>query len=464
MKPFIHDDFLLENDLAKHLYHTYAKDLPIIDYHCHLDPKSVYENENFTNLGEVWLGGDHYKWRLMRAFGIDEKLITGNASFSEKLYAYAELLPSLFGNPILHWSQLELKRYFGVDELFNEDTVKEIERVVNKKLENTKPADIFNQFKVEMVGTTDDPTDDLIWHKKIREENITDTVVAPTFRPDKLVNIDQDTFLPWIEKLSKVHGKDIKDLFDLKMALIKRLDFFNEMGSIISDHGLDTIVYAESTEEIAATIFKKRMENEALTPLEVAQYKSHLMYFFGKEYHARNMVQQYHIGAYRNTNTLQYKTLGVDKGYDTILDTPVIESLRGLLDQLFVDNVLPKTIVYSVNQKDYDTMMALIQAFQAGEKGKVQLGAAWWFQDNIDGMRKQMRSLMSNGVFSTFIGMLTDSRSYLSYTRHEYFRRLLCQMISEEVNRGLYPNDEKRLGKLVQDISYYNAKAYLNLN
>lgn len=463
MKPFIHDDFMLQNDLAKHLYHSYVKDLPIIDYHCHLDPKNIYQNQNFSSLGAVWLGHDHYKWRLMRAYGVQESYVTGPACFEDKLRAYAEMLPELFGNPILHWSQLELKRYFNVESLLSLDNVDEIEEKANTLLRQLKPTDIFDQFKVEFIGTTDDPTDSLEWHQRIKADNKFKTNVSPTFRPDRAVNIEQTLFLSWLSKLSDLYGNDIKSLDMLKEALIQRLDFFNENGCLMSDHSLEAFVFCEANANDVDRIFKKRLDSEALSANEIAQYKSYMMTFFGEAYHERSMVQQYHIGAYRNTNVLQFEKLGADMGYDALLDQPVITPIKGLLNSLAKTNSLPKTILYSVNPNDYEPLIPLMQSFQSDIKGKIQLGSAWWFQDNIDGMRRQMRALMSNGIFSIFIGMLTDSRSYLSYPRHEYFRRLLCQVVSEEVLNGYYPNDEILLKKLVQNISYYNAKDYFNL-
>ena len=460
MKPFIHDDFMLNNELAKKLYHTYVKDLPIIDYHCHLDPKAISENKTFTSLGEVWLSADHYKWRLMRAFGCDESLVTGNASFENKLKAYAELLPNLIGNPVFHWSQLELKRYFDIEDILSLDTVNSVESKANAQLVKMTPNGVFKTFKVEVVGTTDDPLDCLKWHEAIRDDKQFTTKVLPTFRPDRVVNIEQDSFMPWMERFEALMNHPIRDLKTLKEDLAKRVDHFVEKGSFIADHALDLIVFAENKEADVDAIFKKRMAGLSLTNDEVIQFKSNLLVFFGQQYALKKLVLQLHIGAHRNTNSLQLKTLGPDTGFDSIHDQPIILALKGLLDALYLNESLPKTIVYSVNPNDYDVILPLLQTYQGQERGKLQMGSAWWFQDNIDGMRRQMRAFMSAGVFSTFVGMLTDSRSFLSYPRHEYFRRLLCQLVSEEVLNGHYPDDEVRLSKLVQDIAYYNAKRY----
>lgn len=462
MYEFIHNDFMLQNDLAKKLYHQFVKDLPIIDYHCHLDPKLIYENKQFASIGELWLGADHYKWRLMRAFGFDETLVTGEASFSDKFKAYAELLPNLIGNPVFHWSQLELKRYFGIDDLLSLENHAVLEEKANTILADLNPKKVMDQFKVELIGTTDDPLDDLVWHAAIADDVSFKTHVLPTFRPDRVVNIEQESFISWLLRLEEIIGHPITSLQALKNAMQLRLDYFVKHGSFIADHALDLIVYSDNNDQEVDGIFKKRLNQEALSLHEIAQYKSNLLVFFGQAYHQRKIVMQYHIGASRNNNSLQFNVLGADTGFDAVQDQPIVLALKGLLDALSARESLPKTIIYSVNQNDYDVIVPLMQCYQGEEKGKIQFGSAWWFQDNLDGMRRQMRAYMSNGVFSTFIGMLTDSRSFLSYPRHEYFRRLLCQLISEEVMNGYYPNDEKRLAEIVQNISYYNAKKYFN--
>jgi glucuronate isomerase len=460
MHPFIHDDFMLQNDVAKKLYHTYVRDLPIIDFHCHLDPKAIYENKSFSTLGEVWLAADHYKWRLMRAYGCPESVISGSASFSDKLEAFAEVMPNLIGNPIFHWSQLELKRYCQIDDLLSLDTVKDVESKANAVLSHLDPKAVMAQFKVEVVGTTDDPLDSLEWHIKIKQDASFVTKILPTFRPDKAVNIELDSFIPWTQRFETLMGQPIPTLDVFKACLAQRVRFFVDNGSFIADHALDLIGFEDTTDDQAQAIFAKRLAGGQLTEREAIQFKSNMLVFFAGEYKKANMVLQLHVGAYRNVNTARFQTMGPDMGFDTIHDQPIIVPLRGLLNALVMAQSMPKTIVYSVNPNDYDVILPLLQTFQGEERGILQFGAAWWFQDNIDGMRRQMRAHMSHGVFSTFIGMLTDSRSFLSYPRHEYFRRLLCQLVSEEVLAGTYPNDEKRLGELVQNIAYYNAKRY----
>lgn len=459
---FIHDDFLLQNELAKKLYHDFAKDLPIIDYHCHLDPKTIFENKPFKNLTEVWLSGDHYKWRLMRAYGIDESYITGNQPDELKFNAWSKVVPNLFGNPVFHWSQLELKRYFNIDDLLTSDTSKDIYEKVNASLKTLKPIDIINQSQVEVICTTDDPADSLIWHQNIKQENH-NFKVLPTYRPDKAINIESAGFIDWLSTLGVATKLEITDLNQLKHALSVTVNHFSSLGTKLSDHALDLVQYEDATESEVSDILNKRFANKSLTLEEISKYKGYILVYLGGLYQEKNWVQQYHIGAFRNTNLKQFETLGPDTGFDAIYDQPIIAPLTKLLNALVKNNALPKTILYTLNPSHFDVIVPLMQAFQDGiTQGKIQFGSAWWHLDNIDGMRKQMKALQSYGLFSSFVGMLTDSRSFLSYTRHEYFRRLLCQIISEEVLMGHYPNDINLLKKLVQDISYNNAKQYFN--
>lgn len=461
MKSFIHDDFLLQNEIAKTLYHRYAKDLPIIDYHCHLDPKEIYQNKTFKNISDAWLSGDHYKWRLMRAHGINEDYITGTEPDQEKFKKWAEVIPHLLGNPLYHWTHLELKRYFDIDTLLSPKTAEGIYQETSEALKDLPVRKLIDMSKVELICTTDDPTDSLEWHERLANDPSFKTLVKPAFRPDKVVNIDLSWFNDWVNKLEVVVGYRLTKISELKRALIERLDFFHQHGSRLSDHGLDVLVYEPATEDEVDHIYQKRRQGLVLTKKEVAQYRGHLLVFFGKEYHKRQWVQQYHIGALRNISTRHLENLGPDTGFDAINDQLIAQPLAQILNELDKHNELPKTILYTLNPRDFEVAITIMGAFQGGGiPGKIQFGSAWWFLDTIDGMTKQMKALANNGLLSRFVGMLTDSRSYLSYPRHEYFRRLVCHIIGEEVEQGLFPYDETLLGQLVQDICYYNAKNY----
>lgn len=463
MKPFIHDDFLLSNDVAKKLYHTYAKNLPIIDYHCHLDPKEIYEDQPFNNLSHVWLGGDHYKWRLMRANGTSEDFITGNKPDIEKFMNWSSVVPTLLGNPLYHWTHLELKRFFNIDDLLSPKTASSIYENVNHQLKTLTPRKLVQMSHVEVICTTDDPIDTLEWHEKIKKDTTFQTQVIPAFRPDKAVNIELSWFQSWVTSLSNVVGYPINTLDDFKKALRERIQYFHDRGTRLSDHGIDHFVYEPAAESTIKRIFSKALKKEELTQTEIKQYKGHMMVFFGREYKKFGWVQQYHIGALRNVSKRMLKELGPDTGFDAINDQLFANALKNCLDALDQTNELPKTIIYTLNPRDFESAITIMQAFQGeGIPGKIQFGSAWWFLDTIDGMTKQMKALANNGLLSQFIGMLTDSRSFLSYPRHEYFRRLLCNIIGEEVVRGYFPEDYEILGKLVQDISYYNAKKYFN--
>lgn len=462
---FIHDDFLLDNETAKYLYHNHAKKMPIIDYHCHLSPKEIAEDRTFKNITEVWLGGkgfgDHYKWRLMRTNGVEERFITGNESDFERFMKWADTVKYLFGNPLYHWTHLELKRYFDIDLLLNPDTAKEIYETANKKLANLSAVKFIESSNVEVVCTTDDPIDDLKYHKLIKSKKNYNFKVLPAWRPDVIVNIELDTFNGYVNKLAKAVDFKIENLNDLEKALRLRIDYFHENDCRLSDHGLDQMVFVETTKAEVQEIFRKRQEGKKLSKEEIAKYKGYLMTFFGREYHRLNWVQQYHIGAIRDINKRQFNELGKDSGYDAIQDNLIAESLAQTLNSLDATNQLPKTIIYTLNPRDFEVAITIMQAFQGGGvAGKLQFGAPWWFLDNEDGIEKQFRALANNGLLSKFVGMLTDSRSFLSYPRHEYFRRVLCNYIGKEVEKGRFPNDRALLGKLVEDISYNNAKNY----
>ncbi|NLL68675.1 MAG: glucuronate isomerase [Acholeplasmataceae bacterium] len=462
---FIHDDFLLDNETAKYLYHNHAKKMPIIDYHCHLSPKEIAEDKTFKNITEVWLGGkgfgDHYKWRLMRTNGVEERFITGNEPDFERFKKWADTVKYLFGNPLYHWTHLELKRYFDIDLLLNPDTAKEIYETANKKIANLSAIKFIESSNVEVVCTTDDPIDDLKYHKLIKTKKNYNFKVLPAWRPDVVVNIELDTFNGYINKLAKVVNFKIENLNDLEKALRLRIDYFHENDCRLSDHGIDQMVFLETTKAEVQEIFRKRQEGKKLSKEEIAKYKGYLMTFFGREYHRLNWVQQYHIGAIRDINKRQFNDLGKDSGYDAIQDNLIAEALAQTLNSLDATNQLPKTIIYTLNPRDFEVAITIMQAFQGGGiAGKLQFGAPWWFLDNEDGIEKQFRALANNGLLSKFVGMLTDSRSFLSYPRHEYFRRVLCNYIGKEVEKGRFPNDRALLGKLVEDISYNNAKNY----
>lgn len=462
-KKFLGKNFLLNSDTAEKLYHQYAKDLPIIDYHCHLSPQEIYENKTFRNLTEAWLGGDHYKWRVMRACGVDEELITGGADDYDKFLAWAKVVPQLLGNPLYHWTHLELQRFFGIQELLNEQSAPAIWDKANAKLqsEGFGARDLITKSKVTVVCTTDDPADSLEFHLKIKELEGFDTAVLPSFRPDKFLEINRETFKPWLAKLEVTTGKPIPNYGALLDALRERIDFFHEIGGRVSDHALDTLEYRETTLKEVEAIFAKALSKGSVTPVEERKYKSYTMRFLGKEYASRGWAMQLHIHALRNTNTAMFKRLGPDTGYDAINDGPLAEALAGLLDALEQDGGLPKTILYSLNPNDYWALASIMGSFQGGGvPGKIQFGTAWWFNDNKDGMIQQMRTLANFGVLSQFLGMLTDSRSFLSYTRHEYFRRLLCDVLGDWVDRGEAPEDFELLGQIVTDICHGNAKRY----
>lgn len=460
MKPFIHEEFLLQNKVAKELY-QYAKDMPIIDYHCHLSPQEIFEDKKFTSLFDAWLSGDHYKWRLLRANGVTEDYVTGDKPEYEKFMKWAEVVPTLIGSPLYHWTHLELKQFFGIDTLLSPKTAKEIYDAVGKKLETLTARKLIEMSHVETIVTTDDPIDDLSWHDKIKADKSIKFQVLPAFRPDKSFNIELSWFKDWISKLSKVSGVEINSIDDLETALTKRINFFHEKGCRLSDHALDVVMYEDATKAEADAILKKALSGETLTETEIKKYKGYVLVFLGKEYHRLDWVQQYHIGALRNNSLRALKTLGPDTGFDSINDGLVAKPLSKLLSALDEEDKLPKTILYTLNPRDFEVAVALMQAFQGGGvPGKIQFGAAWWFLDTIDGMTKQVKALANNGLLARFVGMLTDSRSFLSYPRHDYFRRLLCTIIGQEVEDGLFPYDLELLKKFVQDISYHNAKSY----
>jgi glucuronate isomerase len=467
MKQFMDEDFLLSNETAKTLYHDYAEKMPIVDYHCHINPQEIAEDRQFSNITQVWLGGDHYKWRMIRSNGVDEKYITGDSTDREKFQKFAESLPRAIGNPLYHWTHLELKRYFGYDGVLNGDTAEEVWNLCNAKLQTKELSvrGIIEQSNVKVIGTTDDPIDSLKWHKAIKEDSTCKVKVVPTWRPDKIMNIEKPTFAEYVSSLAKASGMEIKTVKDVCAALEKRLNHFEEMGCKASDHGMNYVIYNPASEAEVEEIFKKGLNGEALTQDEVDKYKYAVLMFLAKQYAKRGWVMQIHYGTIRDTNTAMFERLGPDTGFDCIGTPNCAEAITKFMDALNQTNELPKTILYSLNPIDNQMLDTVIGCFQGTEAaGKIQHGAAWWFNDTKTGMIDQMTSLANLSVLGNFVGMLTDSRSFLSYTRHEYFRRILCNLIGKWVENGEYPCDMETLGKMVQDISYNNAVRYFGFD
>ena len=463
-KTFLTDDFLLQSETARVLYHDYAKDLPIIDYHNHLPPNEIAGDRQFENISKAWLYGDHYKWRAMRAQGIDEHYITGGASDFEKFEKWAETVPFTMRNPLYHWTHLELSRYFDENHLLKPETAASIFDNLNEKM-NTPQYSVQNllrKMNVEVVCTTDDPLDSLEFHQKYNLQKA-DMKMLPAFRPDKFILIDNPNFSKFIEKLGEIVGFELRSFEDLLKALKVRADFFAANGCQLCDHGLEQLYAADFTDAQANAVFKKAISGENLTENEALLYKSAILFHLGEMYHALGWTQQFHLGALRNVNTRMLKQLGPDTGWDSIGDFKQAVALGAFLRKLDNNNRLAKTIIYNLNPADNEIFATMIGNFNDGSiAGKVQWGSGWWFLDQKDGMEKQINTLSNMGLLSRFIGMLTDSRSFLSFPRHEYFRRLLCNLFGEDVEKGELPNDVTWLGKLVQDICYYNAKRYFN--
>lgn len=464
MKTFITDDFLLQSDFAKTLYHSYAKDLPVIDYHCHLSPEDIANNHAFKNLTEIWLKGDHYKWRAMRTLGVNEKFITGTASDEEKFSQWAYTVPYTMRNPLYHWTHLELQRYFDVQDLLNPETASNIYKVCTNKLNTPEfhTVGLLKKMQVEVICTTDDPTDSLEHHKRIASQNI-GIKILPTFRPDKAFAIENPgNYKIYIKKLSAVSGIMVDSFTSLLQALENRIDFFHSLGCKLSDHGLEQLYFpAPGVSYNPEHLFKKVIGLQDLTPDETTFFKYAVLIELGKMYHTKGWTQQFHLGALRNTNARMMQKLGPDTGFDSIGDFSQSRAIALFLNELDSTNQLCQTILYNLNPADNEVMGTMIGNFNDGSiKGKIQFGSAWWFLDQKDGMEKQINALSNLGLLSCFIGMLTDSRSFMSYPRHEYFRRILCNMIGNDVKNGELPTDEKWLGKLVSDICYHNAKAY----
>jgi len=464
MREFMCDDFLLMTDTAKTLYHNYAKNMPIYDFHCHLNPKEIYENKKYKNITEVWLGGDHYKWRAMRSNGVDEKYITGDADDKEKFMKWAETIDECYGNPLFHWTHLELKRFFGIDLVLSKETAEEVWNLTNEKLATDKftARELIKMSNVKTLCTTDDPIDSLEYHIALKEDKSFDVVVNPAFRPDKGIRIEKDEFIPWFNRLEEIYGEKINSIDKYTSALESRIEFFHQVGCRISDHALDPVVFERGTKEEVNAILLKKLAGEELTEKEVKQFKTYVMIFLGKEYSKRKWVMQIHVGCIRNNSTRMFNKLGADTGYDAIDDELFLRALSKLLDTLDTTDELPKTIIYNLNPRDNEAIGTLIGCFQDGKTpGKIQFGSGWWFLDQKDGMTRQMTALANLGLLSRFVGMLTDSRSFLSYTRHEYFRRILCNLLGDWVERGELPNNIERLGKMVENICYNNVNNYI---
>lgn len=463
MKKFMDENFMLQNDTAVKLFYNFAKDMPIYDYHCHLSPQMIYEDQPFDNITQIFLGGDHYKWRYMRSCGIDEKYITGDAEDIEKFRAYCRALQYAIGNPLYHWTHLELRRYFGIDEVIREDTADQIWEKANQYIKETQmsPVKLIHSSNVALICTTDDPTDDLLWHKRIAEKGHVRAKVLPAFRPDRILQMEKSDFVDYIKKLSDSAEMPIENYVDLVSAIEKRIEFFHAAGCRISDHGMDYVPYVSASDAEVDAIFRRRLSGEEVTNREIDMYKTALLIALGKYYHKYNWTFQIHTGTMRNNNTRMFKKIGADTGFDSISDYPVAVSLSKLLDAMAVSDMLPKTILYTLNPKDNYVLGTMLGNFQGSEvPGKMQFGSGWWFNDQKDGMLEQLKALANLGALHTFVGMLTDSRSFLSYARHEYFRRILCNFLGTIVENGEFPADMDTLEKIVRGISFENAKKY----
>ncbi|MFJ5758795.1 glucuronate isomerase [Neobacillus sp. NPDC093182] len=463
MKTFLDKDFLLDTETSIKLYENAAQGLPIFDFHCHLDPQEVWENKSYESITQLWLGGDHYKWRTMRMNGIGEKYITGDGSDWEKFAAWAETVPNLIGNPLYHWTHMELKMYFGIEKLLSPSTAREIYDECNEKLKSpdyTARAFIAKS-NVKFIGTTDDPNSTLEYHRLLKNDETFAPIIAPTFRPDGALFIERPTFVSWIEKLEEVSGIKVDSLEGFLNALQQRVDYFHENGGRASDHDIQKMEYVETTKEEIEVIFKKGLNGEQLSNEELIAYRWFLLTELGKMYAGKQWVMQLHMGALRNNNTKMKELIGPDTGFDSVGESNFAEGVSRFLDTLEQQNALPRTVLFNLNSKDNPVLAGMMGNFyEEGVPGKIQFGSGWWFNDHIDGMERQMKDLANVGLLSHFIGMLTDSRSFLSYARHEYFRRILCNLLGDWVERGLAPNDLEYLEQMVRNIGYNNAEKY----
>lgn len=465
MQPFMSEDFLLSNEISKRLYHDVAKDLPIFDYHCHLNPQEIADNRRFDNLAQIWLEGDHYKWRVLRSAGVDEHFITGRATDYEKYQHWAKTVPLCFGNPVYHWTHLELRRPFGIENVvFSPKNAESIWHQCNEMLatEAFSARGIMQKMNVAFVGTTDDPVDSLIHHQRLRQEKAFNIEVAPSWRPDKALKIELEGFADYLHQLEKSADVAISTIEDLRLALGKRLDYFDDNGCKSADHGMEIVRFAPvPADSVLTGILQKRLQNQVLSELEIAQYATAMNVWLAERYCQKGWVLQLHIGALRNNNSRMFQLLGADAGFDSIGDRPFAENLSQLLNAMDQADHLPKTILYCLNPRDNEMIGTMIGNFQTGGiAGKIQFGSGWWFNDQKDGMERQLMALSQLGLLSQFVGMLTDSRSFLSYTRHEYFRRILCEMLGSWVMKGEVPNDMALLSEYVRRICFDNAKHY----
>ena len=466
MKNFMNENFLLTNPTAESLYHKVAAAMPIFDFHCHLSPKEIAENKAYRNITEIWLGGDHYKWRAMRACGIDERFITGDATDKEKFLKWAETMPQCIGNPLYHWTHLELRRFFGIEQILSPATAEAIWEKCNALLQKTEYSarGLIIRSNVKVICTTDDPADSLEYHQAIAKDSSFPVKVLPAFRPDKSFNIEKAGFSEWLSRLETVTGKPIASVTDLLSALKSRIDYFHANGCRVSDHALDPIVFETATPDEIEEIFSKGRRSIPLTEAEIRKYKTHILLFLGRQYASHGWTMQLHLGTIRNTNSRMMRLLGPDTGFDAVGDYTFASALAQFLDALDTTDELPKTILYCLNPRDNEVLATIGGGFQGGIPGKMQFGSGWWFNDQKDGMIRQMTALANMGILSRFVGMLTDSRSFLSYTRHEYFRRILCNMIGEWVESGEAPADMELLAQMVRDICFENARQYFGID
>lgn len=467
MKPFMDENFLLSTETAQELYHEFAEKMPVLDYHCHINPQEIAEDRKFDTITQVWLGGDHYKWRQMRSNGVDEYYITGDAPDREKFQKWAETLEKAIGNPLYHWSHLELQRFFGYYGVLNGDTAEEVWNLCNAKLheDSMSVRNLIRQSNVTLICTTDDPADDLRWHKMIDEDDSFEVQVLPAWRPDKAMNLEKPDYIEYLDKLGKAADMEIKSFKDLRAALSKRMAFFDEMGCRASDHALEYVMYAPASDAEIEDIFTERLMGAQISREDELKFKTAFMMFVAGEYTKLGWAMQLHYGCKRDNNTTMYKKLGPDTGYDCINNYAPSSETADFLNALNEAGNLPKTILYSLNPNDDEALGTILGCFQNSDAiGKIQQGSAWWFNDNKTGMMKQMTSLANLGLLGNFNGMLTDSRSFLSYPRHEYFRRILCELIGGWVENGEYPKDMKSLEKIIKGISYNNAVRYFGFN
>ncbi|MDD4796430.1 MAG: glucuronate isomerase [Eubacteriales bacterium] len=464
MKSFLHEDFLLSTPMARTLYHTHAQPLPIIDYHCHISPQQIWEDKPLPSITQAWLGGDHYKWRALRATGTPEVYITGDADDYDKFLAWAKTLPKLVGNPLYHWTYLELKRYFDYDGPLNADTARDVYDLCNRRLAQSDMSarGIIRQSRVEWIGTTDDPLDSLEYHQRLAADASCGFAVKPAFRPDPALHIHKSGFAGYLQKLGQVSGVDIVDMASLYAALDKRIEYFARRGCTLSDHGLDSCVCQPAGEKELDDILSRAQRGQPVTERDIAAYQTALLCHLGGVYAQRGWVMQLHFSCIRNSNGRMLERLGPDTGFDSIRSAGGVDALAGLLDRMNSRDSLPDTIVYSLNATDNAAIDAIIGAF-CSDTVRLRHGAAWWFNDTLQGMTEHLNTLASIGALGTFLGMLTDSRSQLSYTRHEYFRRILCRILGQWCDDGLYPADEQAMAALVRDICYYNVKDYMKI-